>query len=163
QKDEEIISEDSLLAFYEKKIKDQNYIVQKYISSRSLQGDPFDCRVHVEKGGNGEWVNAKNFIRVGIGQKVVSNVSQGGGISEPENFLKANFGEKWQVINDEIKKLAATLPYRIEEFRKTKMMTMGMDIGIDKDDGKLYLFEINGAPITGPLRADAVMLRAEYY
>ena len=148
--------------FFKESIENKRYIIQKYISSRTLQGDPFDCRVHVEKNGAGKWVSARNFIRIGIGQKVISNVNQGGGISDPEPFLKSNFGEKWEEIINKLNELALSLPNKIEELRKTKLMSMGMDVAIDKN-GDLYLFEVNGAPTTTPLRSEAAMLRTEYY
>src|SRR5690625_2137499 len=49
QKQEKILSKKELVSFFEESIKGKRYILQKYILSRSLQGDPFDCRVHVEK------------------------------------------------------------------------------------------------------------------
>jgi len=162
QKKEKQMSRNEIIDFFETSIKNKRYLIQKYISSRSLQGDPFDCRIHVEKNGEGKWVSARNFIRIGIGQKVISNVSQGGGISDPEPFLKANFGDAWGEINQKIKELAVTLPYKLEESKDIKIMTMGMDIGIDKS-GELYLFEVNTAPITSPLKSEAAMLRVDYY
>ncbi len=136
--------------------------MQKYIASRTMHGHPFDCRVHVEKDGRGKWVVARSFIRIGIGQKVISNVNQGGGIADLKPFLEANFGEKKGTIEKKINHLASTLPYKIEELRNTHIMSLGMDVAID-ENGKLYLFEVNGAPTTAPLKAEAVMLRTEYY
>lgn len=162
QKQENKLSYEEMVYFFKESIESRKYICQKYVSSKSLQGDPFDCRVHVEKNGNGKWTSARNFIRIGIGQKVISNVNQGGGIADPEPFLKANFGEKWQEIQKKINELAITLPYKIEQLRNTHIMSLGMDIGIDQD-GSLYFFEANSAPTTAPLKAEAVMLRTDYY
>jgi len=162
QKNEKKYSKDELELFFNTSIKSRKYISQKYISSRTVQGDPFDCRVHVQKDGKGKWVVARIFIRIGLGQKVISNVNQGGGISDPEPFLKANFGERWEEILDKINHLAVTLPYKIEEIRNLELITLGFDIAIDKD-GELYLFESNGAPTTNPLKAESAMLRADYY
>lgn len=162
QKKEIKFSQEELIPFFEEIIKERRYILQKHITSRSLQGDPFDCRVHVEKNGKGEWVSAKKFIRIGIGQKVISNVNQGGGINDPEPFLKANFEHNWESIIQELDELAVTLPYKIERLRKTKIMSLGLDVGIDKN-GKLYLFEVNGAPTTAPLKSEVALLRADYY
>jgi glutathione synthase/RimK-type ligase-like ATP-grasp enzyme len=159
---DEKLNHKQLKKFFEETLKGNGYIIQKYVTSRSLQGDPFDCRIHVEKNGQGKWVSARNFIRIGIGQKVISNVNQGGGIGDPEPFLRANFGDKWEEINQKLNNLALTLPYKVEELRKTHMMSMGMDIGIDRD-GELYLFEVNSAPTTDPLKAEAAILRTNYY
>src|SRR5699024_8580879 len=105
QKTEIFLSTQELKTFFDEKIKNKRYILQKYICSRTIQGDPFDCRVHMEKNGDGKWVNAKNYIRIGIGQKVVSNVSQGGGISDLTPFLKANYGEQAEKVKSRIIKL----------------------------------------------------------
>src|SRR5699024_1975428 len=110
----------------------------------------------------GKWVIAKNFFRIGVGQKVMSNVHQGGGISDPEPFLKVNFGNKWEKINQDIEELAATLPYKIEEIKGTPTMDLGFDDGIDKS-GDLYLFESNNGATKKPLIAESAMLRVEYY
>lgn len=160
--DEKILTHEEFKEFYNKNIKDENYILQKYISSRTLQGDPFDCRIHVEKNGKGKWQSAKNYIRIGIGQKVISNVNQGGGISDPGSFLKANFGDKWEDINNKLKKLAITLPYKVEELRGTHIMSLGLDVGIDKN-GDLYIFEVNDGPATFAAKSEIALLRVNYY
>lgn len=162
EKEIQKLTYEDFLQFYEEAVKGKNYIVQKHIHSRTKQGDPFDCRIHVEKNGEGDWEAARNFIRIGIGQKVISNVNQGGGISDIEPFLEANFGEKSHEILDKIDHLAATLPYKIEEWRDTHIMSLGFDVAIDPE-GQLYLFESNGSPITTPLESKAGMLRASYY
>lgn len=158
----EKLNHQELLDFFEESIKSKNYIIQKYVSSRSLQGDPFDCRVHVEKNEEGKWVSARNYIRIGIGQKVISNVNQGGGISDPKPFLKANFGDKYEEIIRKLNNLAVTLPYKIELLRGTHIMSLGMDIGIDRD-GELYLFEVNDGPSTAALISEVALLRSNYY
>lgn len=45
----------------------KRYIAQKYIHSKSKYGNPYDCRIHVEKNQHGKWEIAKMYIRVGIG------------------------------------------------------------------------------------------------
>src|SRR5699024_10620711 len=133
--------ESQIHAFFQNEIQGKSYIVQKYVQSRTVYGDPFDCRIHVEKGENGRWQNARNYIRIGIGQKVISNVNQGGGVSDPKPFLEANFGEQWEEINKKLNQIAATLPFKIEELRETHIMSLFMYIGIYKNDN-LYLFEL---------------------
>ncbi|WP_235792329.1 YheC/YheD family protein [Virgibacillus salidurans] len=162
QKEEQRLSREELLTHYKNYIEGKRYILQKYISSKTKDGYPFDCRIHVQKSRKGKWEVARNFIRIGIGQKVISNVNQGGGISDPKPFLKANFGESWKDINKRLNQLATTLPYKLEEIKKTPVMALGFDVAIDTQ-GDLYLFESNGAPTTAPLIAQSAMLRTEYY
>lgn len=162
QKEAREISKEDLLQFYNNELKDRKYIIQKCISSRTLEGDPFDCRIHLEKNGKGKWAVARMFFRIGIGQKVVSNINQGGGISDPKPFLKSNFGQKWEMLNKGLKNLAYTLPYEIERIENKTFTTMGLDVGIDNDGG-LYLFEINSFPVVTPQLSKVALLRAEYF
>src|SRR5699024_3908166 len=144
-KKERIFQREELENYFKEFIKGRNYICQKYISSRAKQGDPFDCRIHVQKDGNGQWVVVKNYIRIGIGQKVISNVNHSDGIINLIPFLKANFENNWKEINREIKKLAKSLPKKIESIKASPTMALGFDVAINKS-GELYLFESNGAP-----------------
>ncbi|NLZ72257.1 MAG: hypothetical protein GX905_00255 [Bacteroidales bacterium] len=148
--------------YFNEFIKGRNYVCQKYISSRTKQGDPFDCRIHVQKDGKGRWIVVKNYIRIGIGQKVISNVNQGGGISDLVPFLKANYDDQWKEINREIKKLAKTLPDKIESLKGTPTMALGFDVAISKS-GELYLFESNGAPAIKTVLSKTSQLRVQYY
>lgn len=160
-KEEETLSKRQLSRFFEEKSL-KRYIIQKYVTSRALNGDPFDCRIHFEKNGQGKWEIAKMYIRIGIGQTVISNMNQGGAMAEPKGFLKANFPDKWEEIYQKLLDLGETFPYKYEELRKTDMMTLGIDIGIDQK-GQLYIFEANTASFTAPLKAEVVNLRTQYY
>lgn len=148
--------------FFDNTFKGKNYILQKYVTSRTPQGDPFDCRIHVEKGGTGKWEIAKIYVRIGIGQSVISNVNQGGGISDPKEFLKANFGDQRKEIYQHLLKLGKEIPEKMEQLRGTHIMSLGLDIGIDKR-GKLYLFEVNDGPSTKAVISEAAFLRSNYY
>jgi len=161
-KNTEIYSKKGLEDLYLSTMTQRKYILQKYVSSRSLQGDPFDCRVHVEKNSFGEWESANNYIRIGIGQKVISNVNQGGGISDLKPFLKQNYPEKWKSILKRIDDIVSTVPYKIEELRGTHIMSLGIDVGIDTD-GALYLYEVNDGPATFAVLSQVATLRSGYY
>lgn len=52
---EKYFNEDEFEQFFDEELAPNNYMLQKYISSRTIQGDPFDCRVHIEKNEKGEW------------------------------------------------------------------------------------------------------------
>lgn len=63
-----------------------------------------------KKNGRGRWAIAKIYVRIGIGQSVISNVNQGGGISDIREFLKTNYGEKWKEIYSNLKRLGKIIP-----------------------------------------------------
>src|SRR5699024_12879308 len=60
-------NDDVLLDFYRNNIEEKDYIIQKFINSKTKQGYPFDCRINMEKNNLGEWTVARKFIRIGIG------------------------------------------------------------------------------------------------
>lgn len=161
-KEEYNLSAKEVMDFYTEKVKDKRFIIQKYIESRTPQGHPFDCRVHVEKNSKNKWRNVKNFIRIGVGQTVISNVSQGGGITNVKDFLLTTYPDKWEAIYEEIKETAKIIPYKVEKILGKDYMTMGIDIGIDSD-GSLYMYEVNDYPIVSPMRSEVAMTRVEYY
>ncbi|MDE5415824.1 YheC/YheD family protein [Alkalihalobacterium chitinilyticum] len=163
EKSENQLNTIELQEFFEKKLKDSGYILQKCINSRNSYDDPFDCRVRLEKNGKGEWEVAKYFIRIGIGQKVVSNISQGGGISELDPFLKANFGDNWEAIKNSIEGIGISFPYKLEKLFDVNLTSLALDLGIDRDNGSIYLFETNNAPGYKTVLGEVAMLRSDYY
>src|SRR5699024_7601209 len=156
-----VISKNELYSFF-RTMYSKDYIIQKYISSCSKTGDPFDCRIHFEKNGLGNWEVAKMYIRMAVDQKVVSNIKQESGMAHAKQFLKANFVSKWNDIYTNLKNIAKTFPYKFESFRKTNIMSLCINIGIEKD-GKLYIFGANNAPSTYNVLAEVVDLRTQYY
>lgn len=148
--------------YFQNIISQDKFIVQKYIPSRTHLGDPFDCRVHLEKNKNGNWVIAKKYIRVGTGQQVVSNIQQGGNIFDTSMFLKLKFKEFAQSVNSHIDSFALNIAIKAEKVRKRELVTLGLDIGIDEDKN-LFLFETNSAPDTSLLQEEVATLRTDYY
>ena len=146
----------------EKFFSGKAHIIHKYVSSRSKTGDPFDCRVHVEKNGQGKWEPASMLVRIGIGQKIISNINQGGGMAELEPFLKANRPDNWEEIIERLNELASTVPYWYEEKRGVELCTLGIDTGITPE-GDLHIFEVNSLPFTDFNLGQVAMLRVAYY
>lgn len=159
---EKIITYADLLNIYNEGISSKPYIIQQFIDSITKGGYPFDCRINMEKNDQGEWVIAKKFIRIGINQKVVSNISRGGGVSETKPFLKANFNQKYIEIENKLKEIGKTLPKKIEELRGIRLVRMGIDLGINTN-GDVFLFEVNSSPGTSQLRDKAALLRVDFY
>jgi len=83
-------------------------------------------------------------------------------MADPKNYLKANFPDNWKDIYQKLLELGEVFPYKFEELRKTDIMSLGIDVGIDKT-GEIYIFEANGAPATAALKAEAINLRTQYY
>src|SRR5699024_8239517 len=109
QQTEEKVSKEKLKQLYDDTWHGDRHILQKYIISRTKSGDPFDCRVRLEKNGRGKWSVAIYLVRIGSNQKVVSNVAQGGSVSTLTAFLEGNFPEEKDRLKESIRRIAKTL------------------------------------------------------
>ncbi|MGP4064504.1 YheC/YheD family protein [Oceanobacillus sp. M65] len=124
-------------------IKKNNYIVQQYIETRTIDDQPFDIRVHMMKDGNGEWSFIKIYPRVGVDHAVILPLRRGGYIGKLTNFLDRNFGaEKQSIIVKEIKKISLNIATSFEGTYSTNLSEIALDLAINKDL-KLKLIEVN--------------------
>ena len=102
------------------------------------------------------------LVRIGIGQKIISNINQGGGMAELEPFLKTNRPDCWELIVERLRELAATVPAWFEEQRGVELCTLGIDVAIT-DEGDLRIFEINTLPFVDFNLGQVAMRRVAYY
>src|SRR5699024_9189434 len=64
-------------------IKEHNlysYIMQKYIQSKTLENQPFNCRIHFEKNGYGHWEIASIHAKVDLEKNIVGTIKQQNGL-----------------------------------------------------------------------------------
>ncbi|WP_251047279.1 YheC/YheD family protein [Oceanobacillus sp. ISL-74] len=160
--EEKIYNQSEMGAFLQKQIIPNNYLGQKYVDSTTINGDPFDCRIRLEKNGEGNWEVVINLVRIGSGNKVVSNVAQGGSVNKLKPFLKYNYPNKWNEIKEEIIYVATYLPDKIEQLFNKKTSFLGIDLGIDKE-GNIYLFEVNSAPGADFGQGELANIKSDYY
>lgn len=148
--------------FYNNTIKANKYIVQQYISSKTINGDPFDCRIHLEKNSSGEWQIAKNFIRIGLGPDAMFNVKDGSGIAESRVFFRANYPESSKKILRSLKTLALNFANNIEKLSQFTLTSIDLDIDIDVNKN-LYISRINSSTSPDMLHSQIALLRTDYY
>src|SRR5699024_1705832 len=72
------------------------------------------------------------------------------------------YGDTWEDILEELNEFGLKLAKRIEKTRKTKLMTLGLDVGIDPE-GNLFIFEANSAPGVSTIKSEVALTRADYY
>jgi len=154
--------------FFEKyttKFTDKNYAIQQYIDSTTKLNQPFDVRVNLRRGNDGNWEFVGAFARIGDNETVVSNVAQGGSIAtDLKVFLESEFSQEHEKIYNEITVIAEKLPLLIQESYERPLIAMGIDIGINKDLGdELKIFEINGDPMESTLKVPVALARVECY
>lgn len=138
----ELYNELNLKEYIRELIKSETYIVQKYIESRTIEGQPFDIRAHLMKDRTGNWSTAKIYPRIGINYTIIG-ASLGGYISKLQGFLKRNFPDN--NTNEIIEKLESLSKSTAEIFEKLydhEMNELGIDFVLDKE-AKPYLTEIN--------------------
>lgn len=137
------------------------YIVQKYINSTTPTDLPFDIRVQYEKNGKGQWVKAQVYARVGISNKIVSNIAKGGSVIRGRAFLKSNYGEEegeelYKKLNDKLR----GFPSKFEKLYNFNISSIAIDLGLENDE--FYLFEVNSFPGGTFARGEVAILRAAY-
>ncbi|WP_193065104.1 YheC/YheD family protein [Oceanobacillus oncorhynchi] len=156
------MSLEELKSFYNNNIKGSKHTIQQNLLSTTNNGDPFDCKIHLEKNGEGEWQIAKNFIRIGLGSNAISNVKQGAGIADAKVFFKANYPEHAKTMLEKLNMLGLQLASKIEDLSNLRLANLGLEIVIDSK-GNLYLSKIDSNFIPNLLFSDISLLRTDYY
>ncbi|QKY70999.1 YheC/YheD family protein [Lentibacillus sp. CBA3610] len=137
---EKYYNEVSIRNYLRKLIKQGTFIVQEYIETRTLEGQPFDIRVHMMKGDNGEWSIVNSYPRIGFYYAVISSTSKGGYIGELSGFLDRNFSSK--KIKEDIKFITLRCSEIFDNLYDEHLSEIAFDIAIDKEM-KVYIIEVN--------------------
>ncbi|MCL2016584.1 MAG: YheC/YheD family protein [Defluviitaleaceae bacterium] len=153
---------------------EKDYIFQPLINFQTNDGSPCDCRLHMNKGKNGNWNFIAMCLRVGSKTGVVANVSQGGyfitGLHSLHlggfiNFFRENLQKSnaEQIIND-IMALAQDVAKKLQKVCKYEIGQLGFDIGFDRNSDKLYVIEISGFPAVAMFAVpDLLYKKFEYW
>lgn len=72
-------------------LEEEDIVLQKFIKSQTIAGEPFDVRIHVLKNGEGKWRIANIYPRKGNIDGVTSNLSGGGSTSTWAQFFNNEF------------------------------------------------------------------------
>lgn len=156
------LTENEFQEVYETIFARRLFLCQPFIDSKTNEGFPFDVRIHTRKNEHGNWQAVKIYPRLGIGKAITSNISQGGGISPINSFLKSQFGERWVEVKRSLDKQSATFPEKFQSLYDYSIDALGIDFGIDKT-GKLWLFEVNTFPGARFFFAEDAEARIKYY
>ncbi|MGG4605918.1 YheC/YheD family protein [Paenalcaligenes sp. Me131] len=138
-----------------------SWMIQRYVSSRSIQNKPFDIRVPVFRAKLGEWVVARKYARVGLGS-LTSNLATGGSSHEALDFLQETYSEQEAlVIDQKMTQAAIDIVNVLQQNYQFDIDALGCDFGIQ--NGELFLFEVNSYPGLKGCLESAVMLKTDFY
>lgn len=152
---------DSLDKFYDSVIVGKNFIIQKYIKSTTLQGAPFDIRIHVQRDGNNEWRNTKTYVRIGTGEGMTANIATGGAIANVKPFIEKRYKKESLNVLKKINRVTKDLPNLFQQFYEKEIDSLGIDLGVD-NNGNLWIFEINSFPGTKFFELEEAIIRVNY-
>lgn len=148
-------------SFYNEIIRGKNFIIQKYISSKTVNNAPFDIRIHVQRDGNNNWFNTKTYVRVGTNSGLTANIATGGGIANFRPFIISRYDKKSEDVFSKIKDITKNLPEMFQKFYSKDIDALGIDLGVD-DDGNPWIFEINSFPGTKFFELEEANIRIKY-
>ncbi|MFA1822274.1 YheC/YheD family protein [Virgibacillus oceani] len=136
-------NEISLSNYLRDLIKKGAFIVQKYIETRTIDGQPFDIRVHMMKNENGEWSFVKIYPRVGVYHAIILVVRKGGYIGKIDSFLERNYGRNNVIdMKKQIEDLSHNIVTTFEQLYDENINELALDFAIDKSMN-MNLIEIN--------------------
>ncbi|WP_053365723.1 YheC/YheD family endospore coat-associated protein [Bacillus sp. FJAT-27245] len=144
-------------------IRDEEYLVQPFIRSETKRGLAFDFRLHVQKNGQGKWVNTAIYPRI-ADTGVVSNISYGGYTSILDGFLRKQFDEEFYNVKRYLENFAIQFSTHFDSLYDEPLDELGIDIGMDENQ-KIWLYEVNwrpGAPVLFYLEMDIAKRAIEY-
>lgn len=144
ERDQEIeLSEVELRKHINELLDTGTFIVQQYISTRTVDGQPFDIRVHMMKDGNNEWDFASIYPRIGVRYATISSTGSGGYVGGLHGFIKRNFSKNSSSsIKKTIKSLSVVIAKKFSSFYAERFNEMALDLALDPN-GHPYLIEIN--------------------
>ncbi|SDC38424.1 YheC/D like ATP-grasp [Pelagirhabdus alkalitolerans] len=129
--------------YFRKSLKKDTFIVQQYISTRTVDDRPFDLRVHMLKNGHNKWECAIKYVRIGFNYATISAANRGGQISTLEGFAFRNISNMTlKELDEKIEFMTQAIALSFEESREHAINEIAFDIAID-ENLKLHLIEIN--------------------
>jgi UDP-N-acetylmuramoyl-tripeptide--D-alanyl-D-alanine ligase len=147
--EEKTLTAAELSKFILDKKEQDEYIVQPYINCRTKSGEPYDFRLHVQKGRNGQWTVPAIYPRIGRHGAIVCNICQGGRTCDIDDFLEKEFGADGFGVKKYLEIFSMQLASHLDEIQNElygeELDELGIDVGIDKDR-KMYIYEVNWRP-----------------
>ena len=138
-----VYSELALAKFLRKLLEEGTFLVQKYIETRTKEGNPFDIRVHMMKNGKNEWGFVTIYPRIGLNYATIMSMNSGGYTGKILGFLKRNYpNELIEKIEKDIKAAALKVTNIFSSLYEENFNEIAFDFALDKN-AIPYLIEVN--------------------
>ncbi|SER98605.1 YheC/YheD family protein [Salisediminibacterium halotolerans] len=161
-KTSEFLAEEEMRKRVQETFKERKYLIQPLIRSKTREGHPYDIRMHVRRGKDGEWQVINLLPRIGMSNAITSNVNQGGGISQIDPFLANVFGDEAERVKEKLVEISTTFPDKLQKHFSFEIDALGIDIGLD-ETGKPWFFEVNTSPGPKFYESEIGEAKAQHY
>lgn len=161
-------SKQQLNEFLKEKLSIGTFIIQPYIQSVTKSGQVYDFRLHVQKNGEGKWVNTTIYPRIAPKGSIIPNINNGGFTNYLDPFLQQEFKGEAFNIRRMLEHFSLSLANHLDNIQMVKygevIDEIGIDIGLD-ENLKIWIYEVNWRPGCPPafyLELDVVILSIQY-
>jgi len=131
---------------------ERSFLLQKGINPTTLNHNPFDVRIMVQKTNKGSWVSSAVSVKVGQYGKIVTNYHQGGKLAFfHDTMLGAGFdATTTENINDLLQNIGVTTGEHFDRYYNN-FKELALDVAIDSS-GYPWILEVNTRPQISPLK-----------
>ncbi|MFD9624814.1 YheC/YheD family endospore coat-associated protein [Peribacillus muralis] len=120
------------------------YLCQPYLELCTVENEPFDLRILLQKNEKNQWMERGRGIRTGQKAGITSNLATGGEAVTLDAFIKKNPETISIAVEQKIQHILRSLPVETEAVFD-RLFELGIDLGIDKK-GQLWIMDINSKP-----------------
>lgn len=129
------------MAFINRQIGKQSYLIQETIPLAAYQGRPYDIRVTVQRNGSGTWQVSGMIGKVAAKGQHVTNVAKGGTVRRVEELLVASGFSSAKKMN-EIRRASLQIANYVSK-HLPHLADIGLDMAVTKQ-GRIRFIELNG-------------------
>lgn len=133
-------SPNKIRAIVHRAIGHKRYLIQQTIPLAKYKGKPYDIRVTLQRGANGDWELVGMFGKVARKGSSITNVARGGTARRTDALFRHSFPYP-ALVAANVRQLSLAMTRHLATKLK-RLADVGLDMGVD-GSGKVYLIEMN--------------------